>query len=386
MFSQLPIARKLALLTAALVLLAASAVHFLNQQQLVVANKNLANQIGHAMAGQLATNATNDVITDDKLALQTMLQQFRNTPIIHYAAVLDATDHIIVESGDAPLDKTPFQFKAEVTVDDGIVGHAHISLNQAFSPKTNNSFISAIAIIALAIFSFYLSTIILKPFTTRLTLITARIKGINSAGSDYPWQDELGELDRATQTLLPKLYKEPSAKQAPRAIMVMHAPQLSKNVSQEALIEISSELKNIVSLYGGDFHAMTDTTTIIFDQADNNSFQALCAGILVREVMMALSDRYNELSKVSVGINSETKNSAEDRSKLWQQQLNYAAELATTNKGVSLSHTVLSSGNISEQISVSQSREGFRLKSVKKELKELLEQQLSRLLPAENGQ
>ena len=74
MFSQLSIARKFALLTATLVLLAGSAVHFLNQQQLVIANKNLANQIGHAMASQLATNATNDVITDDKLALQTMLQ------------------------------------------------------------------------------------------------------------------------------------------------------------------------------------------------------------------------------------------------------------------------------------------------------------------------
>jgi uncharacterized membrane protein affecting hemolysin expression len=386
MFSQLSIARKIALLTAILVLLAGSAIHFLNQQQLVIANKNLANQIGYAMASQLATNATNDVITDDKLALQTMLQQFRNTPIINYAAVLDATDDIIVESGDAPLDKTPFQFKAEITVDDGIVGHAHISLNQAFSPKTNNSFINAVAIIGLAIISFYLSNIILKPFTKRLTLITARIKGANSAGSEYLWQDELGELDQATQMLLPKLYKEPSAEQAPRAVMVMHAPQLCDNLSKEALVEISSELKKIVSLYGGDFHAMSDATTIVFDQAANNSFQALCAGILVREVMMALSDRYTQLSNVSVGIDSEAKESDDDRSELWQHHLNYATELAAENKGVSLSHTVFSSDNISEQISVSQSREGFRLKSVKKELKELLEQQLSQLLPAESGQ
>jgi hypothetical protein len=165
----------------------------------------------------------------------------------------------------------------------------------------------------------------------------------------------------------------------------MHAPRLSENISKEALLEISSELKNIVTLYGGDFHAIDDTTTIIFDQAANNSFQALCAGILVREVMMALSDRYTELSKVAVGIDSEVIDSDEDRSQLWQQHLNYAIELATTNKGVSLSHTVFSNDNISEQISVSQSREGFRLKSVKKELKELLEQQLRQLLPTENG-
>ena len=386
MFSQLSIARKFALLAAILVLIAGGAINFLNQQQLVIANENLAKQIGDAMASQLATNATNDVITDDKLALQTMLQQFRNTPIINYAAVLDATDDIIVESGDAPLDKTPFQFKAEITVDDGIVGHAHISLNQAFSPKTNNSFISAVAIVSLAIMSFYLSNIMLKPFSKRLTLITARIRGVNSAGSEYLWQDEIGELDRATQKLLPKLYKEPAIDQAPRAVMVMHAPQLSENLSKEALIEIGGELKKIVSLYGGDFHAMGDTTTIVFDQTTNNSFQALCAGILVREVMMALSDRYNELSKVAIGIDSEAKESDDDRSQLWQQHLNYATELATSNKGVSLSHTVFGSGNISEQISVSESREGFRLKSVKKELKELLEQQLSQLLPAENGQ
>jgi uncharacterized membrane protein affecting hemolysin expression len=385
MFSQLSVAKKLALLTAILVLLTGCALHFLNQQQLAIANSNLAKQIGHAMVSQLATNATKDVITDDKLALQTMLQQFRNTPIINYAAVLDATDDIIVESGDAPQDKTPFQFKAEITVDDGIVGHAHISLNQAFSPKSNNSLISTIAIIALAIISFYLSNIILQPFTKRLSLITTRIKGVNNAGSEYRWQDELGELDRATQKLLPKLYKEPPAKQAPRAILVMHAPLLTENISKEALLEISSELKNIVSLYGGDFHAIDDTTTIIFDQAANNSFQALCAGILVREVMMALSDRYTELSKVAVGIDSEATDSDEDRSQLWQQHLNYAIELATTNKGVSLSHTVFSNDNISEQISVSQSREGFRLKSVKKELKELLEQQLRQLLPTENG-
>lgn len=385
MFSQLSVAKKLALLTAILVLLTGGALHFLNQQQLAIANSNLAKQIGHAMVSQLATNATKDVITDDKLALQTMLQQFRNTPIINYAAVLDATDDIIVESGDAPQDKTPFQFKAEITVDDGIVGHAHISLNQAFSPKSNNSLISTIAIIALAIISFYLSNIILQPFTKRLSLITTRIKGVNNAGSEYRWQDELGELDRATQKLLPKLYKEPPAKQAPRAILVMHAPLLTENISKEALLEISSELKNIVSLYGGDFHAIDDTTTIIFDQAANNCFQALCAGILVREVMMALSDRYTELSKVAVGIDSEATDSDEDRSQLWQQHLNYAIELATTNKGVSLSHTVFSNDNISEQISVSQSREGFRLKSVKKELKELLEQQLRQLLPTENG-
>ena len=386
MFSQLSIARKFALLTAIFVLLAGSAIHFLNQQQLVIANENLAEQIGDAMASQLATNATNDVITDNKLALQTMLQQFRNTPIINYAAVLDATDDIIVESGDAPLDKTPFQFKAEITVDDGIVGHAHISLNQAFSPKTNNSFINAVAIIGLAIISFYLSNVILKPFTRRLTLITARIKGVNSAGSEYQWQDELGELEHATQTLLPKLYKEPLTEQAPRAVMVMHSPQLSEDLSQDALVEISGELKKIVSLYGGDFHAMGDTTTIIFDQAANNSFQALCAGILVREVMMALSDRYTELGKVAVGIDSEAKESETDRSQLWEQHLSYATELATANKGVSLSHTVFSNGNISEQISVSEGREGFRLKSVKKELKELLEQQLRQLLPNETEQ
>jgi uncharacterized membrane protein affecting hemolysin expression len=383
MFSQLSISRKFALLAAFLVLVAGVAIHFLNQQQLVISNKNLANQIGNAMASQLAANATYDVITDDKLALQTMLQQFLNTPIVNYAAILDATDVIVVESGNAPLDKTPFQFKAEITVDDGIVGHAHISLNQAFSPKTNNSFINATAIVGLAIISFYLSNLLLKPFTRRLTLITGRINGVNKAGGDYLWQDELGELEQATQRLLPKLYQEPLAEQPPRAVMVMQAPQLTENSSKDALIEISSELKKIVSLYGGDFHAIGDTTTIIFDQSTNNSFQALCAGILVREIMMALSDRYTELSKVAIGIDSEAEESADDRSQLWQQHLSYATELATANKGLSLSHRVLSGGNISEQISVSESREGFRLKSVKRELKELLEQQLSQLLPSE---
>ncbi|MFT4996742.1 MAG: putative membrane protein affecting hemolysin expression [Flavobacteriales bacterium] len=381
MFSQLSISRKFALLAAILVLIAGAAIHFLNQQQLVIANNDLANQIGNAMASQLAANATNEVIIDDKLALQTMLQQFRNTPIVNYAAVLDATDVIIVESGNAPLDKTPFQFKAEITVDDGIVGYAHISLNQAFSPKTNNSFINAAAIIGLAIFSFYFSNLLLKPFTRRLTLITGRINGINKADGDYLWQDELSELEQAAQTLLPKLYQEPPAEQPPRAVMVMQAAELIENSSKDALIEISSELKKIVSLYGGDFHAIGDTTTIIFDQSTNNSFQALCAGILVREVLMALSDRYTELSKVAIGIDSEAAESADDRSQRWQQHLGYATELAIANKGVSLSHRVLSSGNISEQISVSDSREGFRLKSVKKELKELLEQQLSQLLP-----
>jgi uncharacterized membrane protein affecting hemolysin expression len=381
MFSQLSISRKFALLAAILVLIAGAAIHFLNQQQLVIANNDLANQIGNAMASQLAANATNEVIIDDKLALQTMLQQFRNTPIVNYAAVLDATDVIIVESGNAPLDKTPFQFKAEITVDDGIVGYTHISLNQVFSPKTNNSFINAAAIIGLAIFSFYLSNLLLKPFTRRLTLITGRINGVNKADGDYLWQDELGELEQAAQTLLPKLYQEPSAEQPPRAVMVMQAAELIENSSKDALIEISSELKKIVSLYGGDFHAIGDTTTIIFDQSTNNSFQALCAGILVREVMMALSDRYTELSNVAIGIDSEAAEAADDRSQLWQQHLGYATELAIANKGVSLSHRVLSSGTISEQISVSDSREGFRLKSVKKELKELLEQQLSQLLP-----
>jgi uncharacterized membrane protein affecting hemolysin expression len=381
MFSQLSISRKFALLAAILVLIAGAAIHFLNQQQLVIANNDLANQIGNAMASQLAANATNEVIIDDKLALQTMLQQFRNTPIVNYAAVLDATDVIIVESGNAPLDKTPFQFKAEITVDDGIVGYTHISLNQVFSPKTNNSFINAAAIIGLAIFSFYLSNLLLKPFTRRLTLITGRINGVNKADGDYLWQDELGELEQAAQTLLPKLYQEPSAEQPPRAVMVMQAAELIENSSKDALIEISSELKKIVSLYGGDFHAIGDTTTIIFDQSTNNSFQALCAGILVREVMMALSDRYTELSNVAIGIDSEAAEAADDRSQLWQQHLGYATELAIENKGVSLSHRVLSSGTISEQISVSDSREGFRLKSVKKELKELLEQQLSQLLP-----
>jgi uncharacterized membrane protein affecting hemolysin expression len=381
MFSQLSISRKIALLAAILVLIAGAAIHFLNQQQLVIANNDLANQIGNAMASQLAANATNEVIIDDKLALQTMLQQFRNTPIVNYAAVLDATDVIIVESGNAPLDKTPFQFKAEITVDDGIVGYTHISLNQVFSPKTNNSFINAAAIIGLAIFSFYLSNLLLKPFTRRLTLITGRINGVNKADGDYLWQDELGELEQAAQTLLPKLYQEPSAEQPPRAVMVMQAAELIENSSKDALIEISSELKKIVSLYGGDFHAIGDTTTIIFDQSTNNSFQALCAGILVREVMMALSDRYTELSNVAIGIDSEAAEAADDRSQLWQQHLGYATELAIENKGVSLSHRVLSSGTISEQISVSDSREGFRLKSVKKELKELLEQQLSQLLP-----
>ncbi len=381
MFSQLSISRKFALLAAILVLIAGAAIHFLNQQQLVIANNDLANQIGNAMASQLAANATNEVIIDDKLALQTMLQQFRNTPIVNYAAVLDATDVIIVESGNAPLDKTPFQFKAEITVDDGIVGYTHISLNQAFSPKTNNSFINAAAIIGLAIFSFYLSNLLLKPFTRRLTLITGRINGVNKADGDYLWQDELGELEQAAQTLLPKLYQEPSAEQPPRAVMVMQAAELIENSSKDALIEISGELKNIVSLYGADFHAIGDTTTIIFDQSTNNSFQALCAGILVREVMMALSDRYTELSNVAIGIDSEAAEAADDRSQLWQQHLGYATELAIANKGVSLSHRVLSSGTISEQISVSDSREGFRLKSVKKELKELLEQQLSQLLP-----
>ena len=381
MFSQLSISRKIALLAAILVLIAGAAIHFLNQQQLVIANNDLANQIGNAMASQLAANATNEVIIDDKLALQTMLQQFRNTPIVNYAAVLDATDVIIVESGNAPLDKTPFQFKAEITVDDGIVGYTHISLNQAFSPKTNNSFINAAAIIGLAIFSFYLSNLLLKPFTRRLTLITGRINGVNKADGDYLWQDELGELEQAAQTLLPKLYQEPSAEQPPRAVMVMQAAELIENSSKDALIEISGELKNIVSLYGADFHAIGDTTTIIFDQSTNNSFQALCAGILVREVMMALSDRYTELSNVAIGIDSEAAEAADDRSQLWQQHLGYATELAIANKGVSLSHRVLSSGTISEQISVSDSREGFRLKSVKKELKELLEQQLSQLLP-----
>ncbi|MFQ3323061.1 MAG: putative membrane protein affecting hemolysin expression [Pseudomonadales bacterium] len=386
MFSQLSISRKFALLAAIFVFITGAVIHFLNQQQLVIANENLANQIGNAMASQLAANATNDVITDDKLALQTMLQQFRNTPIINYAAVLDATDVIVVESGNAPLDETPFQFKAEITVDDGIVGHAHISLNQAFSPKTNNSLINAAAIIGLAIISFYLSNLMLKPFVRRLTLITGRINGVNKAGDAYLWQDELGELEQATQTLLPKLYREPPVEQPPRAVMVMQAAQLTENSSKEALVEISSELKKIVSLYGGNFHAMGDITTIIFDQSTNNSFQALCAGILVREVMMALSDRYTELSKVSIGIDSEAEESADDRSQLWQQHLNYATELATANKGVSLSHGVLSCGDISAQISVSESREGFRLKSVKKELKELLEQQLSQLLPNETEQ
>jgi uncharacterized membrane protein affecting hemolysin expression len=381
MFSQLSISRKIALLAAILVLIAGAAIHFLNQQQLVIANNDLANQIGNAMASQLAANATNEVIIDDKLALQTMLQQFRNTPIVNYAAVLDATDVIIVESGNAPLDKTPFQFKSEITVDDGIVGYTHISLNQVFSPKTNNSFINAAAIIGLAIFSFYLSNLLLKPFTRRLTLITGRINGVNKADGDYLWQDELGELEQAAQTLLPKLYQEPSAEQPPRAVMVMQAAELIENSSKDALIEISGELKNIVSLYGADFHAIGDTTTIIFDQSTNNSFQALCAGILVREVMMALSDRYTELSNVAIGIDSEAAEAADDRSQLWQQHLGYATELAIANKGVSLSHRVLSSGTISEQISVSDSREGFRLKSVKKELKELLEQQLSQLLP-----
>lgn len=284
--SQLPVARKLALLTATCSLLSCLLLVVATvQSHQRLAEDNL-EHIGNNLSQQLAYSATSSLVQGDKLSLQSMLKQLLDNPLIIRAAVYDVANQPVAEAGG---DKTGSSFTASVTYHDSMAGYVLITLDPTPLTKKSSGLGWQLTGLSLLISALvYLLTLPLGRHLSDLLqalgqLVRAHNYPANTIGIDklYSGRDEL-------QQLVQRVLTGPATgeKYGDQGVAVVH---IQAQGEQPVLAQFVQRLNNICKLYDGELQlSRPGGISLLFKQSDDDQqypFQAICCAYLVHRLM-----------------------------------------------------------------------------------------------------
>jgi uncharacterized membrane protein affecting hemolysin expression len=300
---RLPIAQKIAFAVAILSLLTAAIIittNFWGERQLIQQSSEL---FGNSLIQQLANEASNPLVQNDHLSLQSLLKELVASPIVLGAVIYDIENNAAAEAGEIRRGRS---ISASITFQDSIAGYVVITIDTTpLQQKINRNTQQLIALaILLAMLCYVFSLIIARYMSSalndlRVIAATTPSKRHNNSGIAYQGDDEIQQL--AQQIINgPNPYHseqaEVTTKHSEQAILILttkvnnQTQTLNSESSKDlnhftaSLVHAQKQLKTICKLYDGDIQINRSGGLCISFRAksegDNFLFRALCTGLL----------------------------------------------------------------------------------------------------------
>lgn len=252
-------AKKLPVLTLIFSLMAGSLLAISLGLQLDAISAEQQNHFGQALSTQLAKNVQDPLIQQDTLSLQVEIDETAKIEGIQYAAVYDATNHLLAESQRAPTTtKDKNLYRSSITIENAIAGYSTVHLDQQFfAPPLKALKLTFILLwCAVTAVLLFCSIKIGKSLSNRLDQITQRLPGETPDG-----MDELSSLEYRVEPLLAtrdcnkEVITTKNKNYALLATVCKNLPRLESLVNREHFESVMTQLDFLINdaaaLYGG---------------------------------------------------------------------------------------------------------------------------------------
>lgn len=311
-FLQWPLAKKIALPAAALCFLSSSLLVLFSYYGHLQLIDQSTEAFGENLIQQLSRDASNPLVQDDKLSLQSLLNELVEGPMVVSSTIYDIENRPIAEAGTLIGGHS---FSASITFQDSIAGYAVITLdNSALQRQASLNSWKLISLAALlAALVYILGSLSAKQLSIILNDLAQVAKTPSmrrkSAHIAYPGDDEILQLARAislSATTEPANQHVPIYHQ-PCAIASIEFNNLGTLNPSPAINQLGNfrhQLGMICRLYQGQLSISRSNCFSLIFYADNNSsnypFRALCCALLIDQWV---SKEYPSLSlKIGLGL------------------------------------------------------------------------------------
>jgi len=317
-------------LLALLVFTACMAMVALNDRERQRHERRAAAELADILAEQLASGASQAMLTGDRLALQVLVTDLARHPGIAAASVHDGADKLLALSGEKPT-AAAFTVRANIQLDDSVAGYASITL--LHSPGWNGLAEPGL-LLAAAGFGLLVMLAALAPAPAART-------------------DERGEMAA-------KVSLDTSAG---AEVEVLLGPEIAP---PHPLLEgLDRAAGQVCHLYDGQGELLVNGLKARFTRGTDRNFRAFCAAWLWRGLVTQHAAAFPGLDATVLikGIDEDL-----------------AGPPPAEGNAVYLTRLVLAHGDLANRISIVEADdEWYRVKAVNEDYEQLLQRQLARI-------
>lgn len=296
------------------------------------------NGIVDTSAQILAQQGADQLVADNRLALQNIVRRVAELPQIHYAGVYDAAGLPLAEAGTVEGIANTITASASIYTESSLIGFASISV-QSYSSTQAMLLLLIPLCISFAVFVIY-----------------------SRHNNDANTQSSNLQL--------------PSA-QSPLLYIELRFDTV-KFPSAEALGSLERLLKSVAQLYGGNLHSHSNFYLLDFNQNSDANLRTTCAARLwfaaFQHTKRDLGINVSAVAALCVSPREPTKR---HRQVLWLQQIN---ELTARLQGVILSMEFMALKHVAANTVVSEGEDYYALKSLNPQIDKLMRKQLMQIL------
>lgn len=392
-FLHLPLASKIALLSAGACLLCCLLLVFASHQGNRQLIRHSTELFGESQVQQLSRDASNPLVKGDKLSLQSLLNKLVESPMVNHGAIYDVDSRTVAAAGMAGSGPS---FSAAITFQDSIAGYAVI----IFDPFAQQQQASRLTwkLIALAA---TLAGIVFLAGLIPARLVSATLSDLSqiartplsrrSANTQvaYRGEDELKQLARDIVTgqsqqtsAQPAMKLSSNSTAAILLLEIIGQPESTAPTPTDAIGKLLQQIKTVCSLYKGEVTACRSNCLGIYfyfeDDEKSYPFRALCCAFLLRQ-WLQLQPPAAPI-RMTLLLQTDCKNNI-GNALLHQQEVDQSLQLvATTNQQLVTTADFFQHPSIEPRVEVTAiNKQFFTIDQLRQPYRELLEQQLATL-------
>lgn len=299
-----------------------------------------AAELANILADQLASGASQAMLTGDRLALQVLVTDLARHPDIAAASVYDAGDKLLALSGDKPTERA-FTVRADIELDDSVAGYASITL--LHFPGWNGLGDPALVLAAAGFAALVFLAALVPPAALRSLNAPEEAAGLAASPRAQPVDTSPGA-----------------------EVQVLLAPGISP--PHPLLDDLDRAAGQVCHLYDGQGELLANGLKAHFTRGTDRNFRAFCAAWLWRGLLVRHGAAYPGV-ETTVFIRGIDEDSADPP--------------PAEGNAVYLTRVALAQGDLANRISITQADDDwYRVKSVSEDYEQLLQRQLTRILQA----
>jgi hypothetical protein len=356
-----------------LVLLTCLALVALNDYRQQQRNREAAANLSDILATQLASSASQAMLTRDRLSLQAQVTGLASHRAIATAAIYDATNKPLAVSGSNQTNEA-YNIEATITVDDSVAGYARVSLTEPLKRLGwQDPLVILMAILCAGLtFAAAIRPAVQRTNPDELNAVdpnfTIEVTGPPQGQPSEPAAEQLADSNEAGTAAGEEPAVDMITAADSQAVTAQVVLELNQALEHPLSAILADAIQQVCQLYNGSAKPMSKGVIVDFGESEGEdfNFRAFCAGRLWQQLLDKINQQHPSVAAhIWIRQNSEQEETQQD------QQLG----------DIYLSRLVLAQGELSAKISiVEEEGDWYRVKSVSEEIDRLLQNQLEHLI------
>ena len=263
---------------------------------------------GQALATQLATQAMDTLINNDRISLQAILSQYvKNTPVAA-ATIYNVANQPVAKAGQTSPDTV--SYSSPISFEDSIAGYAVINQDTSVLDSSRQEILISLLILSglAALFNFAVIVRTGQALVSRLNAITVALNTKRNLPMQeaFPWHDEIESLRQEVQKLpmdqlsLNQDSNNESSHTHEGSLLYIHFTNLKTYRSQLGATSLEDytallqqALVHIAKLYDASINSCRECSAIMTFEGENACFRSASTAWLLRSALAELEDKYH---------------------------------------------------------------------------------------------